>query len=139
MDIGTRIKRLRKEKKMTQVELASHAEISRSYLADVEAGRYNPSLETLSKLALALKVEVSSLFSDNAGQLMNSDNAYLDSEADLHENTGSASPDKGVRTIAAHKVDGYEDGLTDDEKIAVRAFLEAYRKQKQMEREKKGD
>ncbi len=139
MDIGTHIKELRKAKKMTQVELAAHAEISRSYLADVEAGRYNPSLETLSKLAQALNVEVSALFKGNSGQLANSGTVYPDSPADSHENTGSAPTDKGVRTIAAHKTDGYEDGLTEDEKIAVRAFLEAYRKQKQMEKEKKGD
>lgn len=139
MDIGTQIKELRKAKKMTQVELAARAEISRSYLADVEAGRYNPSLETLSKLAQALSVEVSALFKGNTGQLTNSDTADQDSPSVSHENTGSAQTDRGVRTIAAHKTDGYEDGLTDDEKIAVRAFLEAYRKQKQMEKEKKGD
>ncbi|KUO75684.1 MAG: hypothetical protein APF77_04105 [Clostridia bacterium BRH_c25] len=131
MDIGTQIKELRKAKKMTQVELSAHAEISRSYLADVEAGRYNPSLETLSKLAQALSVEVSALFKGNAVQ--------PDSPAASPENTGSATRDNGVRTVAAHKTDGYEDELTEDEKIAVRAFLETYRKQKQMVKEKKGD
>ncbi|MEA4848733.1 MAG: helix-turn-helix transcriptional regulator [Clostridiaceae bacterium] len=121
MDIGINIKEARRAKKMTQVELAALADISRSYLADVEAGRYNPSLETLSKLAQALDIEVSALFSGNTGH------------------PAETSKAQGISTIAAHKVDGYEDGLTEDEKIAVRAFLEAYRKQKQMEKEKKGD
>ena len=129
MDIGTHIKELRKEKKMTQFELAAAAEISRSYLADVEAGRYNPSLETLSKLAQALGVEVSALFKGSNSQLSDSDN----------EDNNPAITVQGIRTIAAHKIDGYEDGLTEDEKIAVRAFLETYRKQKQMEKEKKGE
>lgn len=129
MDIGTHIKELRKKKKMTQIGLAAAAEISRSYLADVEAGRYNPSLETLSKLAQALGVEVSALFKGNTGQLPEPDN----------ENTDTAAAVQGIRTMAAHKTDGYEDGLTEDEKIAVRAFLETYRKQKQMAKEKKGE
>ena len=129
MDIGTHIKELRKEKKMTQFELAAAAEISRSYLADVEAGRYNPSLETLSKLAQALGVEVSALFKGSNSQLSDSDN----------EDNNPAITVQGIRTIAAHKIDGYEDGLTEDQKIAVRAFLETYRKQKQMEKEKKGE
>jgi len=139
MDIGTNIKEIRKSKKMTQAELAARAEISRSYLADVETGRYNPSLETLSKLAQALCIEVSALFRGNANELIDSDIAYPNSPADSQENTGSASTNKDIRTIAAHKIDGYEDELTEDEKIAVRAFLEAYRKQKHMDKEKKGD
>lgn len=137
MDIGAHIKKIRKEKKMTQVELSSQADISRSYLADVEAGRYNPSLETLSKLAQALDVEVSTLFKGNAGQQTNSDRTYLGS-ADI-DNNNNTKTENVVRTIAAHKTDGYEDGLTEDEKIAVKAFLEAYRKQKQMVKEKKGE
>lgn len=139
MDIGTRIKELRKEKKMTQAELAAHAEISRSYLADVEAGRYNPSLDTLTRLAQALGIEVPVLFKGDTGQPAGPDMTAPGSPEASRENTGSDPIDKGARTIAAHKVDGYEDGLTEDEKIAVRAFLEAYRKQKQMEKEKKGE
>ena len=41
----------------------------------------------------------------------------------LNENTAKY-------TVAAHKTDGYEDDLTKDEQIAVKAFIEAYRKQK---------
>lgn len=139
MDIGTHIKGLRKEKKMTQIELAAAAEISRSYLADVEAGRYNPSLETLSKLAQALGVEVSALFKGNNSGLPDSDKVPDGSLSEINESNDQAAAVQGIRTIAAHKTDGYEDGLTADEKIAVRAFLETYRKQKQMEKEKKGE
>jgi len=139
MDIGTRIKELRKAKKMTQAELAAHSEISRSYLADVEAGRYNPSLDTLTRLARALGIEVSAIFKGDIGQPAGPDITVPASPAASRENIGSNSIDKSARTIAAHKIDGYEDGLTEDEKIAVRAFLETYRKQKQMEKEKKGE
>ena len=40
------------------------AGISRSYLADVEHNRYNPSLDTIESLASALKLDMKSFFDD---------------------------------------------------------------------------
>lgn len=54
MTIGKRIKSERNKKGMTQVQLADAANISRSYLGDLEGDRYNPSLDTLQKIAAAL-------------------------------------------------------------------------------------
>lgn len=54
MTIGKRIKAERNKKGMTQVQLADAANISRSYLGDLEGDRYNPSLDTLQKIAAAL-------------------------------------------------------------------------------------
>lgn len=56
MSIGTNIKSYRKQKKMTQVELAERANLSRSYLADIEGDRYNPSVDTLKTIAEALQI-----------------------------------------------------------------------------------
>ncbi|MEK3947314.1 helix-turn-helix transcriptional regulator [Paenibacillus sp. FSL H7-0703] len=64
MSIGQNIKTLRKQKKLTQVELAKKANMSRSYLADVEGNRYNPSLETLRSIADALGVSISVITDD---------------------------------------------------------------------------
>ncbi|MCO5387844.1 MAG: helix-turn-helix transcriptional regulator [Desulfosporosinus sp.] len=64
MTVGKRIKKFRKEKGLTQVRLAEMAGISRSYLADVEANRYNPSLGTLMDVALALNIPSSCLLDD---------------------------------------------------------------------------
>jgi len=64
MSIGARIKSFRKQRGFTQVKLAEKAGISRSYLADVEADRYNPSLSTLMELAQALSISVSCLLDD---------------------------------------------------------------------------
>ncbi len=61
MSIGKNIKNYRKEKIMTQKELAEKANISRSYLADVENGRYNPSLDVLNSIANSLGVKTSDL------------------------------------------------------------------------------
>lgn len=56
MTIGDNIKKIRKEKKLTQQQLAKEMGISRSYLSDVENNRYNPSIKTLISLANKLGV-----------------------------------------------------------------------------------
>ncbi|WHM22418.1 helix-turn-helix transcriptional regulator [Bacillus subtilis] len=61
MTVGQRIKAIRKERKLTQVQLADKANLSRSYLADIERDRYNPSLSTLESVADALGVQVSAI------------------------------------------------------------------------------
>ena len=66
MSIGERIKTLRKESKLTQVELAKKSNISRSYLTDIENDRYNPSLETLKAIANSLNVNLSDIVSENS-------------------------------------------------------------------------
>ena len=68
MSIGERIKILRKERKLTQVELAKKSNISRSYLTDIENNRYNPSVETLKAIANSLEVKLSDILSDEVKQ-----------------------------------------------------------------------
>ncbi|WP_264737275.1 helix-turn-helix domain-containing protein [Cytobacillus firmus] len=65
MSIGKNIKKFRKQAGLTQVELANKANISRSYLGDVENERYNVSLEVLGKIANALNIDMSSLIKGN--------------------------------------------------------------------------
>lgn len=52
--IGDLIKEIRKEKGMTQEELSDKSNISRSYLSDVENGRYNPSITFLKSISDSL-------------------------------------------------------------------------------------
>lgn len=66
MSIGQRIKKIRYNLGLTQDKLASEANISRSYLADVENDRYNPSFDTLEKIADALNVSVDRLTGEAA-------------------------------------------------------------------------
>lgn len=66
MDIGSKIKTLRKENKLTQAELSLKANISRSYLADIERNRYNPSVDTLASLAESLGISLSELVDDSS-------------------------------------------------------------------------
>lgn len=58
---GDRIERLRKEKNLTQEELAVKAGLHRAYFWDIESGR-NVSIKTAYKIAKALGVKLSDLF-----------------------------------------------------------------------------
>ncbi|MGY0836687.1 helix-turn-helix domain-containing protein [Aerococcus urinaeequi] len=62
MSIGTRIKELRLERKMTQKDFAKEIGISRSYLGDLENDRKSPSAETISKLSDKLNVSSAYFF-----------------------------------------------------------------------------
>lgn len=59
---GKRIKKLRRERQMTQEDLAFEVEIDRSYMGFVERGERNPTLSKIAKLAKALKITLSELF-----------------------------------------------------------------------------
>lgn len=61
--LGKKIKKRRKVQKLTQEELAEKANISLVYMGYIEQGRYAPSLEVLEKIAKALKISLSELFS----------------------------------------------------------------------------
>lgn len=64
MLIGSRLQKLRTKRKITQKALSEKSGISRSYLADVEHNRCNPSLDTIEALANALKLDLKSFFDD---------------------------------------------------------------------------
>lgn len=52
------IKKLRKEKKLTQIELARLCHITQGTLSGYETGRYEPDMETLKRLADVFSVPV---------------------------------------------------------------------------------
>ena len=53
-ELGQRIRSMRLGRNWTQAELAEYAGLSPSYLAEVERGGRNPSMETILNLAAAL-------------------------------------------------------------------------------------
>lgn len=59
--LGERIEYLRKEKGLTQEELAEKAGLHRAYFWDIEKGR-NISIKTAYNVARALGIELSNLF-----------------------------------------------------------------------------
>ena len=56
--IGQDIAQLRKEKGMTQQDLADRVEMQRAHIARIEAGRYSVGLDTLTAIAQALGMTV---------------------------------------------------------------------------------
>jgi transcriptional regulator with XRE-family HTH domain len=57
-NFGSNLKKVRKENKFTQFELAKEIGISRTYLSDLENNRYSPSLKTAQSLADKLNVSI---------------------------------------------------------------------------------
>ncbi|EJW14663.1 helix-turn-helix domain-containing protein [Paenibacillus alvei] len=64
MTLGENIKYFRKKKGMTQFDLATKTKLSRSYIADVERDRYNPSVDTLQTIASAIDAKVYELMGE---------------------------------------------------------------------------
>lgn len=59
--VGKRIKEVRKQKGMSQDELAERADLSSQYISQIETGRKKGSLPTYNKLAKALGVSIDEL------------------------------------------------------------------------------
>jgi transcriptional regulator with XRE-family HTH domain len=59
---GERIRHLRKEKNLSQENLADRAELHRTYIGMIERAEKNITLINIEKLAKALDVEISELF-----------------------------------------------------------------------------
>lgn len=59
--VAQRLQTLRRQRHLTQAELAAKAGISRGYLARLETARQDPTLTTLERLARALRVKVTRL------------------------------------------------------------------------------
>ena len=63
-DLGIALKRVRNKKGIKQVELADTVGVNRSYISELEAGKRNPTVETLVLICTALEVPISKVFID---------------------------------------------------------------------------
>ena len=59
--LGMKLKQVREARGMKQDAVAKKARITREYLSRLEAGRYDPTVGVLQRLAKALKVKVTEL------------------------------------------------------------------------------
>ena len=66
VQLGSRIKQIRHEKKMSQVNLAAKCDFEKASMSRIESGKTNSTILTLRKISDALDVNVSDLF--RAGQ-----------------------------------------------------------------------
>lgn len=61
---GNRLRAARRERGMSQDDLAARTGMHRTYVGGIERGERNPSLTNIVRLANALEVEVAELVSD---------------------------------------------------------------------------
>ena len=60
--MGKRIRKARKDKRMSQEELADRVDLHYTTISRIERGISNPPVQTVSKIAKALRVSLSDLF-----------------------------------------------------------------------------
>ncbi len=60
--LGENLKKIRSKKNITQTELAQALNVDKSFISNIENGKNNPTLSTITNLAKALKVQVDELF-----------------------------------------------------------------------------
>ena len=65
MDIGERLKNLRKSKNITIYKLSKETGISQNHISGVENGKRQPTIETLRRLSAPLGITLSELFNED--------------------------------------------------------------------------
>lgn len=104
MSLGSNIQMHRKLNGYTQKQLAEKINLSRTYLADIEKDRYNPSLETLKSIAEALNVSLSELVPE-------ANKSITEIEADVKEMINKISKlSKEDREKIKKMIDIFEEG-----------------------------
>ena len=68
MVIGSRLKKLREDKSLSQGDIEKRTGLLRCYISRVENGHTVPSLETLERLAAALEIPLYQLFYEGDGE-----------------------------------------------------------------------
>jgi transcriptional regulator with XRE-family HTH domain len=61
IEFGDRVRTRRQDLNLSQEALALKAGINRTYIASLEAGQRNPSLDLMARLAIALRVDLGDL------------------------------------------------------------------------------
>jgi transcriptional regulator with XRE-family HTH domain len=80
MKIGTIIRTYRLQKGLSQGDIEKKTGLLRCYLSRVENGHTVPSLDTLSKIALALDIPITQFFAEDASSRQTSPQKLSDEE-----------------------------------------------------------
>lgn len=59
--LGKKIRDLRRKRGWRQIDLAAHAELSKTHICELETGKREVGLQTLERLAEALEMKISDL------------------------------------------------------------------------------
>ena len=74
LSVGKHIRKLRMQRGWSQEELAYQSKLTSAHSGHIERGEQNPTLETLSKIAGGLQVEIQDLFNHTPASIHNSSN-----------------------------------------------------------------
>jgi transcriptional regulator with XRE-family HTH domain len=61
VELGKRIRDLRRKRGWRQIDLAAHAELSKTHISDIETGKREIGLEALKRIAESLETTLSEL------------------------------------------------------------------------------
>ncbi len=62
--LGKRIRELRRARGWRQIDLAAHAELSKTHVCDLEVGKREVGIKALERIAAALDTQISKLMQD---------------------------------------------------------------------------
>lgn len=84
MDIGAKIRKLRKTNGLTLEELASRSELSKGFLSQLERNLTSPSIATLSDILEVLGTSLAEFFKEESNEkiVFGKDDYFLDEKAD---------------------------------------------------------
>ncbi len=71
LDLGARVRQLRKDRQWTLEQAARQAGLARSTLSKIENGQMSPTYDALKKLAVGLEISVPQLFTPPAAEKVN--------------------------------------------------------------------
>ncbi|MBW2672110.1 MAG: helix-turn-helix domain-containing protein [Deltaproteobacteria bacterium] len=116
MNFGNRLRQLRKEKGLTQAELAKLLSIGESTISFYESGKRQPDYETLIRIADLFNVSVDYLL----GRTVLDGTKKIDGSYKLNKEKSN----KGIETIAAHRTDDPMSELPEEARKSLEEFKE---------------
>lgn len=126
MNLGYKIKKLRKENGLTQKDLALKANMSRSYLADLEGNRYNPSLDVIKSITKALGITMDEFFKEDNN---NSIPTFTISTLRKENKLSADELDKALR-LPDNTIENIENGRTELSKDVLNKLSDFFKVQK---------
>ena len=99
LDLGARVRDLRKARNWTLEQAATQAGLARSTLSKIENGQMSPTYEALKKLAVGLEISVPQLFTPPSKGQVNGRLAVTKSNAGTHQMTTTYEHDLLAETL----------------------------------------
>lgn len=104
LNLGQRVRDLRKERDWTLEQAARQAGLARSTLSKIENGQMSPTYDALKKLAIGLEISVPQLFTPPQREQVNGRMAVTRSGEGLHQATTTYEHDLLAETLTRKKM-----------------------------------